>query len=124
MKYKVGDKVKVVTNKSFHGLNIGDVIEISYIDEDNLTDGVWWFNESEVTGVLDDSTIYSPETTAIIEMFMRLHSGKLSDDSRIEWPTAVKMAKFYTQKMIETLESDYAVRELEKHKRILKELDQ
>lgn len=56
-------------------------------------------------------------------MFMNLHSGELSDYSRIEWPTAVKMAKVYFGGLLKACrgDCDYDINELEN---ILKELEQ
>jgi len=69
-----------------------------------------------------DVEIYSTETTAIIKMFQNLHSNKLSDYSRIEWPTAVEVAKFYIDGLLKASlgDCDYSIKELED---ILKELN-
>lgn len=66
--------------------------------------------------------IYSPETIDIIEMFMNAHSGKMSDSSRIEWPTAVNIARIYVTGLLNMYsgDSDWGVNELEE---ILKELN-
>lgn len=58
MKYKVGQKVKIIANNSRHDFNIGDIVEIKNIDYTDNQDGLylaqepnseweWLFSDSE-----------------------------------------------------------------------------
>lgn len=132
MKYKVGDKARIIDNIIGHQFNIGDIVTI--VDDPSeykdiyyaqKGDSSWFVKDEELQDVKDDyvSEVYSSETTNIVQMFMNLHSGKLSDYSRIEWPTAVKMAKVYLEGLLKACrgDCDYNINELEN---ILTELSQ
>lgn len=53
MKYKVGDKVRIIKNKSYHKFPIGEIITIedidddSYLSEDKNRD-IWYYSEDEI----------------------------------------------------------------------------
>lgn len=55
MKYKVGDKVRIVGRKHGHGFNLGDIVEILYVGryiyKANKNDSVWYIADKEVEPV-------------------------------------------------------------------------
>ena len=62
MKYKVGDKVRVVGNKCFHGFNYNDIVVIEALDSDENAykascfehpEEEWWVFESDVDFFMD-----------------------------------------------------------------------
>lgn len=57
MKYKVGDKVRIIKNKSYHNFPIGEIITIEDIDDDFDDDlyssedknrDIWYYSEDEI----------------------------------------------------------------------------
>lgn len=57
MKFKVGDKVKVIAKKHGHGFNIGEIVKIEEISDRDYTcsslkeNELWWMGEDEFTKV-------------------------------------------------------------------------
>lgn len=57
MKFKVGDKVKVIAKKHGHGFNIGEIVKIKEINcEDYMCsslerNNIWWLRDDEVAEV-------------------------------------------------------------------------
>lgn len=57
MKFKVGDKVKVIAKKHGHGFNIGEIVKIEEISDRDYKcsslkkDELWWMGEDEFTKV-------------------------------------------------------------------------
>lgn len=57
MKFKVGDKVKVIAKKHEHGFNIGEIVKIEEISDRDYKcsslkkDELWWMGEDEFTKV-------------------------------------------------------------------------
>lgn len=53
--YKVGDKVRVVSKSTFHGHEIGDIIEVKYVSEYSIRCTVGWnLYFSEIEPLLSD----------------------------------------------------------------------
>lgn len=131
MKYKVGDKARVIDNIISHEFDMGTIVEIKIVDEVDqqyqTTDG-WWVCDEELQDVWDNfdetylSYTYSAEARDLVEMFMNAHSGKMSDSSRIEWPTAVNIARIHVGILMEALSKPdaWSIKELDN---ILIELD-
>ena len=84
----------------------------------------WYVKDEELQDVWDnfDGTD-STETLELVNKFMTAHSGKISDYSRIEWSTAVKITNIYLNMVIDILENGNYLYELERHENILKELN-
>ena len=57
MKFKVGDKVKVIAKRHGHGFNIGEIVKIEEISDRDYTcsslkeNELWWMGEDEFTKV-------------------------------------------------------------------------
>ena len=57
MKFKVGDKVKVIAKKHGHGFNIGEIVKIEEISDRDYKcsslekNELWWMGEDEFTKV-------------------------------------------------------------------------
>ena len=57
MKFKVGDKVKVIAKKHGHGFNIGEIVKIEEISDRDYKcsslekNELWWMAEDEFTKV-------------------------------------------------------------------------
>ena len=57
MKFKVGDKVKVIAKKHGHGFNIGETVKIEEISDRDYKcsslkeNELWWMGEDEFTKV-------------------------------------------------------------------------
>lgn len=57
MKFKVGDKVKVIAKKHGHGFNIGEIVKIEEISDRDYKcsslekNELWWMEEDEFTKV-------------------------------------------------------------------------
>ncbi|MFZ2486951.1 MAG: hypothetical protein WAZ19_02420 [Anaerolineae bacterium] len=136
MRYKVGDKVRIIDNIIEHQFNIGDIVTVVSLSKE---DGIyyaqqgssigWYVKDEELQDVWDNfdgtdlSYTYSTETLELVNKFMTAHSGKISDYSRIEWPTAVKITNIYLNMVINILENGNYLYELERHENILKELN-
>lgn len=71
MKFKVGDKARVIANRYDHNFNIGEIITITEVDLNDrfwtykcLNDNEsWWLNDEELE--LIESTIVIKENTGI-----------------------------------------------------------
>lgn len=62
-KYKIGDTVKVIANKSMHYFHIGDMVMIYYVENDSSSSEQWYkariLNKSEYGYWITDKEISS-----------------------------------------------------------------
>ena len=65
MRYKDGDNIKIIGNKSLHGFEIGQVVKVINVNEEDnsglgeyvaqQSDGEWWFiHPKDVEGEYDE----------------------------------------------------------------------
>lgn len=78
MKFKVGDKARVIANRYDHNFNIGEIITIIIVDLDDSdmpykclnNNGTWWLSEEELEPF--ESTIVIKENTGIKEFAIQV----------------------------------------------------
>lgn len=113
MKYKVGDKVKIVSNtETNHGFEIGEIVLLTVVDSDGLPEKChkldmsdWWYVGAGEVGQIDSEPL--PNYRALYEQEKALHEALIGYVAALDIPTNHKPYEIDAWRNYQQLKQQY-----------------